>query len=203
MNTAYWVNFLEVHDKIKSIKINYHQPPSPLTSLSYQLPQIPSPPLHVSSPPLPLPPPSVASPTYVKAPLGYRAIRIWIRAASPPLPLPAPSSPLLLPAIDRRDDIPEADLPPQNRLSLIAPTPRYKVGESSAVVAARQPGLDVAAMDATAGRPMSKEVIYRIENVWDDMVGDIEERAPTLEDLSQRVTNLATTLAWDTHETHI
>ncbi|GJZ17735.1 hypothetical protein Tco_0553858 [Tanacetum coccineum] len=57
---------------------------------------IPSPPLHVSSPPLPLPPPSVASPTYVKAPLGYRAIRIWIRAASPPLPLPAPSSPLLL-----------------------------------------------------------------------------------------------------------
>ncbi|GJR68942.1 hypothetical protein Tco_0015007 [Tanacetum coccineum] len=136
---------------------------------------IPSPPLHVSSPPLPLPPPSVASPTYVEAPLGYRAVRIWMRVVSPPLPLPAPSSPLLLPDIDR---------------------------ESSIAVAARQPGLDVAAMDATIGRPMSREVSYGIENVWDDMVGDIEERAPTLKDLSQRVTDLATTLARDTHETH-
>ncbi|GKA75035.1 putative reverse transcriptase domain-containing protein [Tanacetum coccineum] len=54
-------------------------------------------------------------------------------------------------------------------------------------------------MDATLGRPMYREVGYGIEDVWDDMVGEMEERAPTtLEDLSQRVTDLSTTLAQDT-----
>ncbi|GKB43189.1 hypothetical protein Tco_0888131 [Tanacetum coccineum] len=48
---------------------------------------------------------------------------------------------------------------------------------------------------------MSRAVGYRIEDVWDNMVGDIEGRAPTtLEDLSQRVIDLAATLARDTHE---
>ncbi|GKC29810.1 hypothetical protein Tco_1037104 [Tanacetum coccineum] len=56
-------------------------------------------------------------------------------------------------------------------------------------------------MDATLGCPMSREVGYGITDVWDDMVGDMEERAPTtLEELSQRVTELATTLTRDTHE---
>ncbi|GKD71114.1 hypothetical protein Tco_1325204, partial [Tanacetum coccineum] len=44
---------------------------------------------------------------------------------------------------------------------------------------------------------------YVIEDVWDDMVGDMEERAPTMEALSQRVTNLSTTLARDTHEIYV
>ncbi|GJX42876.1 hypothetical protein Tco_0257866, partial [Tanacetum coccineum] len=127
-------------------------PPSPLTLLLSPLPQIPS-------PPLPLP--------------------------SPPLPLPSPSSPLLLPATDHMEDVPEADVPPQKRLCLTAPTPGFEVGESSAVVATRQPGLDfthatdysfVDTMDATPGRPMSREVGYGITDVWDDMVGDMEER---------------------------
>ncbi|GJS87674.1 hypothetical protein Tco_0770310 [Tanacetum coccineum] len=56
-------------------------------------------------------------------------------------------------------------------------------------------------MDATPRRPMSREVGYGIEDVWDDMVRDMEERAPTtIEGLSQRVTELSTTLARDTHE---
>ncbi|GJS85735.1 hypothetical protein Tco_0752276 [Tanacetum coccineum] len=79
---------------------------------------------------------------------------------SPPLPLPAPSSPLLLPATGRREDVPEANL-----------------------------GLDVTQatyysfvdiVDATPRRPMSREVGYRITDVWDDMVRDMEERALTL-----------------------
>ncbi|GJV27792.1 hypothetical protein Tco_1384240 [Tanacetum coccineum] len=49
----------------------------------------------------------------------------------------------------------------------------------STAVAARQPGLDVATMDATPRRPMSREVGYGIEDVWDDMVRDMEERAST------------------------
>ncbi|GJW91277.1 putative reverse transcriptase domain-containing protein [Tanacetum coccineum] len=53
----------------------------------------PTPPLPVASPPLPLPSPLTTSPTNVGAPLGYRAARIWMRAAavSPPLLLPSTS----------------------------------------------------------------------------------------------------------------
>ncbi|GJW91379.1 hypothetical protein Tco_0168932 [Tanacetum coccineum] len=162
-------------------------PPSPLTLLSSPLPQI-------SSPPLPLPsPPTHTSPTYSEALLGYRATMIRSRATLP-LPLPAPSLPLLLLATDRREDISEADVPPQKRLCLNFLAPMFKVGESSTAAAARQPGLDVThatdygfvdTMDATPGRLCL-------------------ERAPTtLKELSQRVTDLATTLAWDTHEMYV
>ncbi|GJU78855.1 putative reverse transcriptase domain-containing protein [Tanacetum coccineum] len=132
---------------------------------------------------------------------------------SPPLPLTAPSSPLLLLATDRREDIPEADVPPRKRLCLTSLTPRFEVGETSAAAAARQPGLDnthatdysfVDTVDATPGSPMSREVGYGIMDVWDDMVRDMEERAPTtLEELSQRVTDLVATLARDTHEMYV
>nr|GEZ04524.1 hypothetical protein [Tanacetum cinerariifolium] len=41
-------------------------------------------------------------------------------------------------------------------------------------------------------------------NIWDDIVGDMEERAPTtLKELSQRVKDFATTLARDTHEMYV
>nr|GEX26269.1 putative ribonuclease H-like domain-containing protein [Tanacetum cinerariifolium] len=69
-------------------------PPSPLTPLSSPLPYIPSPPFPLRD----------ASPL-------------------PSPPLPPPSSPLL-PPVDRKDDIPEADIPPQKRLCLTAHIPR-------------------------------------------------------------------------------
>ncbi|GKD93899.1 hypothetical protein Tco_1373736, partial [Tanacetum coccineum] len=165
----------------------------PHTQLS---PSIPLPPLPVPSPPLPLPsPPTHTSPSYADAPLGYRADRIQLRATSPPL---------LLPSTTHRDDIPEADMPLQKRAHFTALASRFEVGKSSVVVAARQPGLDVDTMDATLGRPMSREVGYGIEDVWDDMVGDMEERArTTVEGLSQRVTDLFTALARDTHEIYV
>ncbi|GJS47349.1 hypothetical protein Tco_0597470 [Tanacetum coccineum] len=100
-------------------------PPSPLTSLSSPLPHIPPPP---------------TSPTYTQAPLGCRTA--MMRAASP-LPSPTPPPPLLLPSTSRRADIPEADIPPQKRLLLTAPTPRFEVRESSAA-AARHPGSTMA-----------------------------------------------------------
>nr|GEW08263.1 putative reverse transcriptase domain-containing protein [Tanacetum cinerariifolium] len=105
-------------------------PPSPLTPLSSPLPQIPS-------PPFPLPsPPTHTSPTYVEAPLGYKAAMIRLRAASP-LPLPTPSSPLLLPATNRRDDVPQVDVPPQKRLCLTAPTPRSQAMEAHIIALQR------------------------------------------------------------------
>nr|GEX96694.1 putative reverse transcriptase domain-containing protein [Tanacetum cinerariifolium] len=66
-----------------------------------QLRRIPSPPLPVSSPLLPLPSPLTSSPIDARAPLGYRAAGIQIRAASPPL---------LLPSTSHRTDIPEAEM---------------------------------------------------------------------------------------------
>nr|GEW19478.1 hypothetical protein [Tanacetum cinerariifolium] len=96
-------------------------PPSPVTPLSYPLPHIPSLPLPVSSPPLPLP-----SPIIDRAPLGYKAAKIRIRA--------------LLPSTSRMTDIPEADMPPRKKACLNTPTPRFEIKESLVAGAARQPG---------------------------------------------------------------
>nr|GEW55773.1 reverse transcriptase domain-containing protein [Tanacetum cinerariifolium] len=181
-------------------------PPSPLSPLSSVLPQIPSPPLLASSSPLPLPlPPSHTSPTYVEAPLGYKAVRIWLRVASPPTHRPSeiPLPPILLPSTLHKDDTPEADMPLQKRARFTTPASGYKVEESSAA-AARQLVLDVATLDATPRHLVPREVGYGIEDVWDDIVGYIKDRAlTTIEGLIQRVTNLSTTLARDTHEIHV
>nr|GEV11180.1 hypothetical protein [Tanacetum cinerariifolium] len=115
-------------------------PPSPLTPLSSPLPQISSPLLPVSYPPLPLRLPSVDSPAYVEAPLGYRAVGIRMRASLPPL---------LLPSTSHDTDIPEAKMPPRKRACFTIHSSEFEVGESSTASAARQPGLDVAVMDAT------------------------------------------------------
>nr|GEU65755.1 reverse transcriptase domain-containing protein [Tanacetum cinerariifolium] len=122
------------------------------------------------------------------------------------------SAPTLPPPRLRRARI-SVDIPPQKRLCLTAPTLRFKVEDSSAAVAARQPRLDVTYaivygffdnVDATPGRPMSSEVLYGITNVWDDIVRDMVETAPTiLKAINQRVADLATTLAQDTHETYV
>ncbi|GJS66929.1 zinc finger, CCHC-type containing protein [Tanacetum coccineum] len=130
-----------------------------------------------SPPPSPLTPLSSPLPQIPSPPLP-------LPLPSPLLPLPTPSSPLLLPTTDHREDVPEAD-----------------------------PGLDVTPVtdysfvdivDATPGRPMSREVGYEITDVWDNMVGDMEGRTPTtFEELSQRVTDLSATLARDTHEMYV
>ncbi|GJS31030.1 hypothetical protein Tco_0491650 [Tanacetum coccineum] len=126
-------------------------PPSPRPRRA-RIP-IPSPPLHVPSPPLPLPsPPTHTSLTYANAPLGYRAAGIRLRVISPPP---------LLPSTAHRDDIPEADLSLRKRARFTAPTGRFEVGESSAAAAARQPRLDIATVDATPGRPISREGILQ------------------------------------------
>ncbi|GKC30098.1 hypothetical protein Tco_1037392 [Tanacetum coccineum] len=155
-------------------------PPSPLSPWSPPLPQSPL-------PPLPPPPSSLHLP--------------------PPVPtsLPLPSSPLPpLPAllfiplpVDRREDIPEAELPPRKRLCLIAPTSRYKVGESS-TAAPRPTGGHradyrfISTMDAEIRRQRAEEVGYGIRDVWVDPTEAVEEVAPTtLEGVNTRVTKLA------------
>nr|GEX09753.1 reverse transcriptase domain-containing protein [Tanacetum cinerariifolium] len=69
-------------------------------------------PLHVPSPPLPLLSPLTTSPTDTKAPLGYRAAGIRMKA--------------LLPSTSRMTDIPEADVPPRKRTCLTTPALRFE-----------------------------------------------------------------------------
>nr|GEV12811.1 hypothetical protein [Tanacetum cinerariifolium] len=70
----------------------------------------------IPSPPLPLLSPPPTDPTSEEAPIGYRAARLQSRA--------------------KKEEIPEADLPLRKRLCT-AHTGTYKLGESSAVTAAR------------------------------------------------------------------
>nr|GFD60652.1 hypothetical protein [Tanacetum cinerariifolium] len=66
------------------------------------------------------------SPTDTGAPLGYKALRIRMRA--------------LLPSTSRRTDIPKADVPPRKRACLTTLALGFEVGESFTAGAARQPG---------------------------------------------------------------
>ncbi|GJR28091.1 hypothetical protein Tco_1104323 [Tanacetum coccineum] len=158
-------------------------PPSPLSPYSSPLPQIPSPPL-----PIPSQPPN--SPTYVEGSLGSRAAGIRQRDALP--------SPI------HETEMPEICLPLRKRPCRTTPGPGYEVGESSAAGTARQVGPATARadlygfadmLDAAPGRQTSRELGYGITDTWDDLVGAIQEIAPTtLEGVNQRVTELVTTV---------
>ncbi|GJW67717.1 hypothetical protein Tco_0122141 [Tanacetum coccineum] len=172
-------------------------PASPLSSWSSSPPQIPfllSPP----SPVLTAPPPSP-----IRS-LGYRAATIRIRAedaatshslplpppfilsptrpdAPPPRPTSAPTSfpPLSLPSDSQREGRPEVNLPPRMGLGLVL-GPRYEVGESSAVVAARPArgfradyGF-VATMDRQIRRDPKRYVGYGITDSWDEIVETLQ-----------------------------
>ncbi|GJZ75895.1 hypothetical protein Tco_0640360, partial [Tanacetum coccineum] len=186
------------------IPVDDHVPSAEDTKAFEKAESTPTP---IPSPPLPLPlPPTVTSPTYAEAPLSYRASGIRLRAASPSTHHPSeiPSPPLLLPSTSHINDLLEVDIPLQKRAHFTAPTNRFEVGESSVAAAARQLRLDVATVDDTLGHLIFREVGYGIKDVWDDMVEDMKDKAPTtVEGFSQRVTDLSTTLARDTHEIYV
>ncbi|GJW23880.1 putative reverse transcriptase domain-containing protein [Tanacetum coccineum] len=101
----------------------------------------------------------------------------------PSLPLPIPSPP---PNSLTHIEITESCLPLWKRVYFASPTPSHEAGESSAA-------------DVAPGHPMSMELNYGITDTWDDLVGAIEEIAPTtLEGVNQRVTNLSTTVEQET-----
>ncbi|GKC26078.1 hypothetical protein Tco_1033372, partial [Tanacetum coccineum] len=124
-----------------------------------------------------------------------------------PLPsLPLPPSLFIPPPIDRREDIPEAELPPHKRLCLTALISRYEVGESS-TAALRPTGghrIDygfIGTLDAKTRRQRAKEVGYGIRDVWVYPTEAVEEVAPTtLEGVNARVTELAAVQEQDTHD---
>ncbi|GKD91327.1 hypothetical protein Tco_1366834, partial [Tanacetum coccineum] len=109
----------------------------------------------------------------------------------PQIPSPPPNSPTHI-------EIPESCLPLWKRVRFASPTPSPKVGESSAAGAARQDRYTIArddlyrfvdVVDVPPRCSTSKELDYDITDTWDDLVGAIDEIAPTtLEGVNQRVT---------------
>ncbi|GKF51046.1 hypothetical protein Tco_0147513, partial [Tanacetum coccineum] len=120
---------------------------------------------------------------------------------SPPLPIPSPP-----PNSPTHIEILESCLPLRKRVCFASPTSSHDVGESSAAGAARQDGPAVARedpysiargdlygfvdmVDVAPGHPISRELDYGITDTWDDLVGAIDEIAPTtLEGVNQSVT---------------
>ncbi|GKD01153.1 hypothetical protein Tco_1171427, partial [Tanacetum coccineum] len=146
-------------------------PPSPLTPLSSPLPHIPSPPLQIPSPP-------PNSPTHI--------------------------------------EILESCLPLRKRVCFASPTPSREVGESSAAGAARQDRPTIARddpysiakedlygfvdmVDIPPRCSTSRELDYDITDTYDNLVGAIDEIAPTtVEGVNQSVTDLATIVEEET-----
>ncbi|GKE40245.1 hypothetical protein Tco_1463650, partial [Tanacetum coccineum] len=113
-------------------------------------------------------------PTYVEGSLGSRAARIRQRDA--------------LPSHVHETEMPEICLPLRKRPCRTTPGAGYEVGESSVAGAARQVGPTTAKadlygfadmLDATLGCQTSRELGYGITDTWDDLVGAIQEIAPT------------------------
>ncbi|GJY93796.1 hypothetical protein Tco_0509578 [Tanacetum coccineum] len=141
-------------------------------------------------------------------------ILLWLdfdEIPSPPLPIPSPP-----PNSPTHIEIPESCLPLWKRVRFASPTPSHEVGESSAAGAARQDRPTIArddpysiaredlygfvdVVDVPPRCSTSRELDYDITDTWDDLVGAIDEIAPTtVEGVNQRVTDLATIVEEET-----
>nr|GEW26095.1 hypothetical protein [Tanacetum cinerariifolium]GEX41209.1 hypothetical protein [Tanacetum cinerariifolium] len=93
-------------------------------------------------------------------------------------PLPPPLH--MPPSVDRKDDIPETEMPPRKRLCLSTLGSRYEVGESSTARPTRGRGIDygfVSTSDAEVRRREIREVGYGIRDTWVDPTKTVPEIA--------------------------
>nr|GEW29027.1 putative reverse transcriptase domain-containing protein [Tanacetum cinerariifolium] len=129
----------------------------------------------------------IAMPTLSPSPLTSlsppsareRLARYTVPAALPSLPLPPPLH--MPPPIDRRDDIPEIEMPPHKRLCLSTLGSRHEVGGSSKARPIGGQGIDygfVSTLDAEARRRGIREVGYGIRDTWIDPAKIVSEIAP-------------------------
>ncbi|GJW37314.1 hypothetical protein Tco_0060234 [Tanacetum coccineum] len=125
------------------------------------------------------------------------------------IPSPPPNSPTNI-------EIPESCLLLRKRVRFASPTSSHEVGESSAAGAARKDRPAIARndpysimredlygfvdmVDVPPRCSTSRELDYGITDAWDDLVGAINEIAPTtLEGVNQRVTDLSTIVEQET-----
>ncbi|GJR39301.1 hypothetical protein Tco_1214985 [Tanacetum coccineum] len=118
--------------------------------------------------------------------------------------LPLPPSLYIPPPIDRRNDIPESELPSRKRLYLSTLGSRYEVGESSTARPTRGRGIDygfVSTVDAEERRQGIRDVGYGIRDTWVDPAEAVPEIAPmTVGEVNTRVTELAELHEHDTQD---
>ncbi|GKD47127.1 hypothetical protein Tco_1271772, partial [Tanacetum coccineum] len=127
--------------------------------------------------------------------------RLLALTTPPPSPLtplssPLPQIPSPLPNSPTHIEIPESCLPFWKRVHFASPTPSREVGESSAADTARQDRPTIARddpysiaredlygfvdmVDVPPRCSASRELDYGITDTWDDLVGAIDEIAPT------------------------
>ncbi|GJX72804.1 hypothetical protein Tco_0311399 [Tanacetum coccineum] len=161
--------------------------PSPPISLSPPsagecLARCTAPPAHSSPQPVPSPLlPSSGCPTQFQT-LRIASTQALIDAVTAALPSPPLPPPLYIPPpVDRRDDIPESEQPPHNRLCLSILSSRYKIGESSTDRPNGGRGIDygfVSTVDAEERRQGIRDVGYGIRDTWIDLTEVVPEVAP-------------------------
>nr|GEV23705.1 hypothetical protein [Tanacetum cinerariifolium] len=107
-------------------------------------------------------------------------------ALTSPLLLPLPPPLYIPPPVDRRDDIPETELPTRYKSCLFALGPRYEVGESSTARPTGGRGIDYG---------------YGIRDTWVDSAEAVPEITPmTLGEVNTRVTMLPELHEHDTQD---
>nr|GEV93812.1 hypothetical protein [Tanacetum cinerariifolium] len=158
---------------------------------------------------MPTPPPSLLS-SLSPSSVGERLARIasthaLIDAVTDALPSSLLPPPLYIPPpVDRKDDIPETELPPRKKSCLFALGPMYKVGERSTARPTEGRGIDcgfVSTLDTEERRQGIREVGYGIRDTWVDPAEAVLEIAPiTLGEVNTKVTELAEIHEHDTYE---
>ncbi|GKE73335.1 hypothetical protein Tco_1535376 [Tanacetum coccineum] len=153
------------------------------------------------SPPISLSPPSAGERLARIA--STQALIDVVTAAlpSPPLP-PLPPSLYIPPPVDRRDDVPEFELPPRKRLCLSTLGSRYEIEESSTARPTGGRGVDygfVSTVDAKARRQGISKVGYGIRDTWVDPAEVVPEVAPMTvgEDAQDGRTHISQRIAMD------
>nr|GEY93425.1 hypothetical protein [Tanacetum cinerariifolium] len=118
--------------------------------------------------------------------------------------IPSPPPLYIPPPVDRKDDIPEIEMPPRKRLCLSTLGSRYKIGESSTARPTKDRGMDyrfVSTLDAEVRRRGIGEIGYGIRDTWVDPAETVPEIAPmTMREVNTRVTELAELHEHDTQD---
>ncbi|GJT65501.1 putative reverse transcriptase domain-containing protein [Tanacetum coccineum] len=143
------------------------------------------------SPPISLSPPSAGERLARIASTQIDAVTVAL--PSPPLP-PLPPSLYIPPPVDRRDDVPESELPPRKRLCLSTLGPRYKIGESSTARPIEGRGIDygfVSTVDAKARRQGIREVNTRVTELAELHEDDTQDLYALLEDAQEGRTRIS------------
>nr|GEW38132.1 hypothetical protein [Tanacetum cinerariifolium] len=159
---------------------------------------------------MPTPPPSplasLSPPSTREHWLGARPhLHALSDAITATLPSPPLQPPLYLPLpIDRRNDIPEIEMPPRKRLCLSTLVSRYEIKKSSTARPTRYRVIDygfVSTLDAEERRRGIGEVGYGIKDTWVDPSKTVHVIAPmTMGEVNIRVTELAKLHEHDTQD---